>query len=294
MVSPIELDGRGFGSIGLAIDRPRTIVLAEPCSRVEVEGFRSDDALKIVSKIVPALNLPGVKLKVVSGAPVHVGLGSSTQLGLSIAIATSRAYGLNLDPLEASVVLGRGERSGIGTYVFKFGGFVVDGGRGLHTKMPPLIFNHPFPEEWAFVVAIPKGLGLSSVGEDEAFRLLKLNKELSYRASYIITLGLIPALLEKDFEAFSQKLSELQEVVGSMFSQVQGDIYSESSREAVESIKALGIEGVGQSSWGPSVYGLVKEEVVDEVAEDVKKALKKATVLSARPDNKGARVEVFY
>jgi len=292
ILNPSELEGRGYGSVGLAIDRPRTVVEAEPYGEVKAEGLRTEDAENFARKITSTLGLRGVKLKVLSIAPVHVGLGSSTQLALSIAMATAKAHKLDLDPLEASIVMGRGTRSGVGTYAFKHGGFIVDGGRGANTSFPPLIFNHPFPEEWSFIVAIPKGLGLHGGGEAEAFRSLKPPKELIYRASYVILLKLIPALLEHDFESFSKWLTELQQIVGSMFSPAQGGVYGKPSQDAIEALMSLGIKGVGQSSWGPSVYGLVETKKAEELLDEAERALSKAEVFLAHPDNVGARVEV--
>ncbi len=259
---------------------------------MKVEGVRADDARRFAEKVASALGLEGFKLLVKSAAPVHVGLGSTTQLALAVSAALAKLRGAALDPLEASRLLGRGARSGIGTYAFKAGGFIVDGGRGPHTVFPPLIARYDFPEDWAFLVVIPKGRGLHGGAEAEAFRALRPPSELVFKACHLALMKLIPSLLEHDLEGFAQSLTKLQETVGSMFSEAQGGVYNEASREALEVLKSLGLKGVGQSSWGPTVYAVIELDRAPELLDDARSSLPKADVFIARGDNVGAKVEV--
>ncbi|MEM0228182.1 MAG: hypothetical protein QXJ22_05335, partial [Ignisphaera sp.] len=57
---------------------------------------------------------------------------------------------------------------------------------------------------------------------------------------------------------FGKALTKLQVIVGEYFSKFQGGIYC--CREAEEIVRILldaGVHGAGQSSWGPTVYGIV-------------------------------------
>jgi len=74
-------------------------------------------------------------------------------------VAVAKAHGVDVDPVESAKALGKGLRSGAGTYAFKHGGLVVDAGRGLNTKFPPLVFGCKLPSSWVFIVVLPRGRG---------------------------------------------------------------------------------------------------------------------------------------
>src|SRR5438445_13244903 len=68
----------------------------------------------------------------------------------------------------------RGRRSGVGTWTFAYGGFVLEGGRTAGTeRVAPLLARLPFPDMWRCVVAVPRGKpGLA--GDDEAAAFARL------------------------------------------------------------------------------------------------------------------------
>ncbi|MCX8205160.1 MAG: GHMP kinase [Candidatus Nezhaarchaeota archaeon] len=292
-ITPAALEGRSYGSVGIAIEEPATLVRAERAGELRVEGFRAEDAKRFAVDILRRLNLPGARLIVERAPPPHIGLGSTTQLALTVAYAIGKVYGASIDPVEAAKVLGRGSRSGAGVYAFKYGGLVVDAGRGEGTEFPPLIFRCDFPSSWLFVAATPKGVGLSGRAEAEAFEALRSRPEVAYRAAYVALMKLIPAVLEEDFERFSLALTEFQTLVGEAFSEVQGGVFAEYSFKAIEALRALGIKGVGQSSWGPTVYGLVKAREAEEKLEEARRALPGCEVFLAKPSNRGASYQVL-
>ncbi|MEM4699902.1 MAG: hypothetical protein QXT74_02995 [Candidatus Nezhaarchaeales archaeon] len=287
-ITPAAVEGRRYGSVGVAIEEPATVVLAEGAEGLSVEGVRAGEAERFALATLRWLGLPGARLVVERAPPPHVGLGSTTQLALAVACAIAKAYGLDVDPVEAAGVLGRGSRSGAGVYAFKCGGLVVDGGRGAGTGVPPLVFRCDLPQGWLFLTAVPRGAGLSGRREAEAFEALSAKPQVAYRAAYVALMRLIPAALEGDFEAFSLALAEFQTLVGEAFSEVQGGVFAEHSLRAVEAMRALGIKGVGQSSWGPAVYGLVKAEEAEERLEEARGALPDCEVFLARPSSRGA------
>jgi len=76
----------------------------------------------------------------------------------------------------------------------------------------------------------------------------------------------LPAVVEHDLVSFGEAVSELQERVGNHFSPAQGGSYA---RPAVESLvrflKSEGLNGVGQSSWGPTIYGFTDSPIEQRV-----------------------------
>ena len=193
--------------------------------------------------------------------PSHAGLGSGTQLGLSVARALAELYGQPSDPLTLAAAVGRGQRSAIGTWTFALGGFVLEGGRRRgDTAVAPLISRLPIPPAWHAVIAIPaQGAGLSGAAEIAAFRDLPPPEEREVeRVSHLVLMQLLPALADGDLTAFGAALSEVQRITGRWFASAQGGAFaSEPTRELVEQMEAFGAAGVGQSSWGPTVYGVV-------------------------------------
>ena len=290
-IAPAELEGRSYGSVGAAIDEPATVVEAEEADELSVEGVRAEEARGFASATLSWLRQRGARVKVEAAPPLHVGLGSTTQLALAVASAVAEAHGVHIDPVEAARVLGRGLRSGAGTYAFKHGGLVIDGGRGPRTAFPPLLFRCELPSDWRFLVALPKGAGLSGRAEAEAFMALTAKPSLAYRAAYVALMRLAPAALEADFNAFSSALTELQRLVGEAFSEAQGGVFAEHSSRAVEALASLGVKGVGQSSWGPAAYGLVRQEEAEEALEGLKRALPDSSVFIAKPCNLGASIQ---
>src|SRR5439155_1748370 len=52
----------------------------------------------------------------------------------------------------------RGVRSGVGTWTFAHGGFVLEGGRADHAEgVAPLLAHLAFPAAWRCIVAVPRG-----------------------------------------------------------------------------------------------------------------------------------------
>jgi beta-ribofuranosylaminobenzene 5'-phosphate synthase len=70
---------------------------------------------------------------------------------------------------------------------------------------------------------------------------------------------LLPALVEGDLVGFGSALSAVQRVTGAWFAPQQGGIFAPGLGEAlIRRMADWGVAGVGQSSWGPAVYGLVE------------------------------------
>ena len=74
-------------------------------------------------------------------------------------------------------------------------------------------------------------------------------------------MALLPALADADLAGFGRALTEVQEITGRWFASVQGGTYAPgTSADLVRRLREWGASGVGQSSWGPAVYGIVDGE----------------------------------
>lgn len=77
-----------------------------------------------------------------------------------------------------------------------------------------------------------------------------------------------------------------------MFAAQQGGVFHPRAAPVVEALQALGVGAVGQSSWGPAVYGIVESpERAAEVADRLRTAVGPDTdVRVVDFDRCGARV----
>jgi beta-RFAP synthase len=81
------------------------------------------------------------------------------------------------------------------------------------------------------------------------------------RVAHLVLMALLPALADADLALFGATLSAIQAIVGQWFAQVQGGTFASGRSEAlVRLMSECGAVGVGQSSWGPTVYGIVDGE----------------------------------
>ena len=251
--------GRSFGSIGLAIDGMDARAAARPAERCGVQGADPARVLPILERIC-ARHAPSraVEVRVAQRAPAHAGLGSGTQLALAVAAAAARALGVTASARELAALAGRGLRSGIGIGAFEAGGFLVDGGRGPHSSTPPLIARLAFPADWRCVLLFDEQMaGLSGQRERAAFTTLPRMAEAdAARLSRVVLVGLLPALAEGDFDAFSRSVATVQVANGDYFAPAQGGRYTSSRVGAMlETLsREFSLPGIGQSSWGPTGF----------------------------------------
>ncbi len=257
--------GRRFGSIGLAINSHQTVIRVTGAKSLTVSGI---DNKVVVSKITelaerfikhcqPALNntttLPN--LTVVELIPEHAGLGSGTQLALTVGRALAEFYKLPLSTAEIASIMARGQRSGIGINTFDHGGFVVDGGLGENSLLPPMLINMPFPAEWRVLLIFdPQYQGVHGEAETQAFKQLPdFPKANSQSICQLTLMQLLPALAEQNIDAFGSAVTEIQALIGAHFAPVQGGLFtSPNVAELVEQARQAGHQGIAQSSWGPT------------------------------------------
>ncbi len=257
--------GRRFGGIGAAIPTPSVRLEVTPDERLTAEGPDAGRAQEFARRYLDATGVTsGAHLKVERTIPVHAGLGSGTQLALATARALAELYGQPSEPLTLARRVGRGLRSAIGTWTFALGGFVLEGGRVPgEDAVAPLISRLPIPSSWRAVIAIPEGQpGLSGAAEAAAFAQLPLPEEREVeRVAHLVLMQLLPALADSDLVAFGAALTEVQRITGGWFAPAQGGRFAPGpARELVDRLSEYGALGVGQSSWGPTVYGLVPHQ----------------------------------
>ena len=322
---------RLYGGIGVALAEPRVSVTAEPAEGIHAESAETGDrdplAADYAALAAELLDVPGAHVEIEDRLPRHVGLGSGTQLALTIYAAIAKAHDEPVDVRAAAPDLGRGGRSGVGVAAFQRGGFVLDGGhptarfttdrppRGEWT-VPPIVARHELPENWRFVLAMPTvgtadGSGDAATGdgstetnrgrhgedEDAAMRTVveQATPAVADQVSAVVTRKLLPAAAQGDRASFGDAIAEIERLNGSWYADAQGGVFRPPAGAIVESLQAAdAIDAAGQSSWGPTVYGLTSTDQADAARDTAADALRAAgcdgTVRVVRPTNEGARL----
>jgi beta-RFAP synthase len=281
--------GRRFGGIGAAVPTPSVLLEATPDDRLTAEGPDAGRTVEFAQRYLAAARIAsGAHLRVHRTIPAHVGLGSGTQLALATARALAELYGQPAEPVALARAVGRGVRSAIGTWTFALGGFVLEGGRRPgRDDVAPLISRLPLPATWRCVIAIPEtGPGLSGDAEAEAFRHLPSPAEREVeRVAHLVLMQLLPALADSDLTAFGAALSEVQRITGGWFAPAQGGAFAPGPVQAlVRQMAEFGAAGVGQSSWGPTVYGLVPNpDAAQDLAQRIRAWLGPSGLVFATP-----------
>jgi beta-RFAP synthase len=259
---------RRFGGVGLMVDLPGVQVTLEPAADWSASGPLAERALAFARRFaqsLPAAVLQPHTLRVDHAAPEHLGLGTGTQLGLAVARALALSHGLrHLSAVELAQRVGRGARSALGIHGFAQGGFLIEAGQARTGEISPLVSRLPVPEPWRMVLVLPPWKkGLSGGEETAAFRQLlgrPFDLATTDRLSRIALLGMLPALMQADCAAFGEAVYDFNARVGAVFAAVQGGVYADARiAELVAWLRQHGVHGVGQSSWGPTVFAILPD-----------------------------------
>lgn len=278
--------GRVDGGIGVALNEP---ALKIEVSAVDKEVEKQENPEEVVpvlerirSRIEPALK-GNYRVKILNKLPSHVGLGSRTQLSLSVAKAISVLENRNYDAVELAKLVGRGGTSGVGTAAFDKGGFILDAGhvfrrdetaKGMENEAiktsflpssasnvspPPVLFQHALPEDWFFVLAIPMvKRGAHGLEEIEVFkRYCPIKRAEVERICRIVLMRTLPSVLEKDIATFAESLTTLQEAG---FKKIEVELQHDIIKALFNFFDTHDALGHGMSSFGPATYAIVEGE----------------------------------
>jgi beta-RFAP synthase len=318
-----------FGGFGVAIDTLGFHLRASNCSRLRWLG-PADWAEPFQQVVEHWQSFRREKAPPISIEPTqmmqwHRGLGAGTQFACAIATlleltrANHRDRGRLLNELHSKRMeswqvwgdrketavcnlqqaTGRGKRSWIGLIGFLMGGWIVDWGcsvSSLDANLPPLAhrwLQGRLPSEWTWVVAIPTDVpGISGRQEAEGFH------EAAQRFGgwkmeqlRLLEEAMIPALQNADFVCFSESLRRYGLLAGEWFAPAQGGLIRQGNvNEVAEYLQECGLQGVGQSSWGPTIFGIAA--TAEEAARVVAKGSGHTKIRSIT--SSGCSISGFY
>lgn len=268
LLAPGAAAARRFGGCGVMVSTPQVQVRISAADELRVEGPGADRVREFVERWrVSAggeLNWSPVRVRVESLPRLHSGLGLGTQLALAVARGLDAWHHVpHTSSLELARRMGRGRRSAIGTHGFESGGFLAELGKDAEDAIAPLHTRVELPDAWRWVLICPPTEdGLSGRAEQRVFAALP---HASNEATRLLTDEMlevmVPAARAGAFAEFSESLFRFGRLAGEAFSSVQGGPYNGPElTQLVESLRAMGIRGVGQSSWGPTIFALCPDE----------------------------------
>lgn len=260
------------------IDSPGLELRARSASGFAASGKyaqRVDEFARCWARFYERRALPACELAVLHAGPQHSGLGVGTQLALSVAAALHAWENEPCPPaLQLARSVQRGLRSAIGVYGFLEGGLIVERGRWPEEPLSPLDCRFTLPEAWRVVLCCPLGVsGLSGTAEYDAFRRLPaVDRETTQRLVCELRERLLPAALQGDFHGLSESIYRYGHEAGMCFAAVQGGPYNGPLvTQMVDHLRARGVVGVGQSSWGPTVFALQPDpETAEQLARELR------------------------
>lgn len=292
---------RSFGGLGVMVDQPGLQLSIQPASEMRYEGLQSQRTKQFTESWLRFTgHTPSTAFHVVlhQCPESHIGLGTGTQLGLAVAAGLFQFCCGETPAIETvAESVGRGKRSGVGTYGFLHGGLIVDRGKTANEKLAGLDLHLPFPEDWRFVLIKSEAdSGLSGTQEENFFT--ESTESLIGKRNQLIEIAksqIVPAVIKKDFDTFSQAVYQFGKTSGSYFSKVQGGPFNgRRITEIITRLREFGFMGVGQSSWGPTVYAVAKSDnEANRISELMSIHLsRQETMIVTRPSRGGATISV--
>jgi beta-RFAP synthase len=301
MLSFGHRDTAQFGGVGAMVEPPAVTVSIRPAKAFSAKGPLANRVGQFVGSVVRAWQLPAAPACeiCVDAPPDHMGLGVGTQLGLAVAAGVRRFLGMGELPAEVLArSAGRGARSAVGTYGFQHGGLIVDAGKRPGQELGMLAHRTALPAAWR-IVLIRSGdrQGLAGEREADAFRRLPPVPEKTSRELWRLAEDeMLPGVETADCGRFGEAVYQFGRLAGECFAPVQGGPFaSPQIEQLVESIRRFGVPGVGQSSWGPTVFAFTAGDVQARTLLEWLRASPNpyGDITIARPNNTGAQVSTL-
>jgi beta-ribofuranosylaminobenzene 5'-phosphate synthase len=259
-------DRAEFGGVGVMIEPPSVDVVISSSDGFSACGLLGNRVSQFVTEVTRRWRLESLpKCCIEAHSPAeHSGLGVGTQLGLAVAAGLRQFLGLSELPIETLTAnAGRGGRSAVGTHGFERGGLIVDAGKFRNERLGKIFQRVEIPADWRFVLVRPNNLqGLAGAQEAETFAALPpVPVSVTCELWQIATEQIVPALISADCLGFGAAVHRFGRLAGECFAAAQGGPFATPAIERlVTAIRDYGVAGVGQSSWGPTVFAIVPTE----------------------------------
>lgn len=290
--------GRGCGGLGFALANPELELSVSiiNSNKNEIKSKYKDKINLYVEKIKKEYGLNKYyKIVIDSECDEHTGLGSETQLMLSIASAILKLNNIKQSVDDIVLKLQLAGVSGIGYGAYKYGNFVVDSGYKMgknknnfvtHSSIPPkILVNYNITSNWKVLLVIPKKIiSISDEEEDKFFSMYTPVPENEVKEiCYYTFMGVLPAILENDFDGF---ISSLKKITKLGTKKAELKINEKNTKEILTKLeKMFGFSGL--SSLGPTCYTFINEKNQKIDIEKISKEFRECEVILTNVRNDG-------
>ncbi len=287
---------RQYGAFGITLKNGYDIEIKATEDGIKVDGSEREKkiAKKVYLKLKNKFDITcGFNIMVEDRIPDHIGLGSTTQFTLGTGYGMLKEIGEKISIIKLAKLLERGRFSAIGTYGFEKGGLILEGGKVKKKEISPLLKRTEVPSDWRFLIICPEQeKGYDEKEERPIMEELTVNKKYPEKICHNLLMGILPSLERNNIANFGEHLTRIQELVGESFSDYQKGKYHPVISDIVESLIDKTYGG-GQSSWGPTAYGVVKEEDLDDLKAEVLQGKKEEDyrIWIGEPNNEGVIVK---
>ena len=294
-------DVRQFGGVGAMVESPGLVLRVSRAGSFQANGPLAERLRATAERFAKLAGLPALppfRLELESAPPEHNGLGVGTTVSLAVVYGLRRALELpKLAAGELAKQAGRGRRSAVGSYGFLSGGLIAEAGKLPGESLAPLLARVEIPAAWRFVLIGGQApTGVSGAKERQAFASLPpVEQDVTEQLSRELQQEMIPALQAANFEQFSRSLYRYGHLAGNCFAPAQGGPFAHPNLDRlVTTIRELGVTGVGQTSWGPTLFALLEDETkAQEFREQIASIaeIRPEQMTIAAPNNRGVQVE---
>ena len=259
---------REYGGLGIYVGDIGYKIVVKEHEYDLVKGCQAGRVTEVINEVRTQFKTTKhYMIEVQKCIPEHVGLGSTTQLKLALYSAILRLEGIVASLEDIAVKAGVGSISGVGLYGFKYGGLIVDSGRRRGSELVGFLTRYEFPENWYIAVVAPATRHKVFGEVEKRYMMTCATNESSYcRALEIVFRRLLPAVVEKNFTDFVASVEELDKLTSNYFAAQKGRFYCKESEVVAKALKEAGGRGIGQSSWGPTVYAFFEARKAAENA----------------------------
>lgn len=295
---------RKNGGIGFSIESPSAIIGAQLNDELNIKDERQrpfeqselDQLIGDIDSIVVENALEPAAITISGTIQTHVGMGSGTAIRLAMLEALFTLNGLSRSNNQLVEQSKRGGTSGIGVTSYFNGGMILDLGRpsdGLPSIPSSQSQKQLFPTPalpslemppWPLCVCVPANIrGKTQQEEVEFFeRTLPLSIEDSYRTCYEAVFGIYGSVKDRDYYAFCRAVSSIQTTA---WKALEWNEYGSALQSLKGNLERAGVDCVGMSSLGPSLFCFAPPEVLSRLTEA--QSSLECEIIQTQPSNAG-------
>lgn len=279
---------RRYAGLGIMLAQPQLIVrVSTNCTespnstspRLKVHQSISNELEHRIRQWMVSQRSP-MTVEVVESFPLHCGLGTGTQLSSLLTIAGRLIESQNVvtpqwqpvselfpwtGPDELAAMSARGGRSRIGVHGLLNGGLILDSGLFQSSESPSGLQRtktYRMPESWRCVLIRASDCsGISGHREHDLIHCMAEQPNPHREEMWQLACATCEAAEQANFARFADQLEVYLEHAAQLFSPAQGGRFNGPVCElAASEAQAAGLRAVGQSSWGPTIFGFASED----------------------------------